>query len=48
MRGVDCYVVDGPEEIEAKWLEDKLKISVASGASAPEILEKHGSTVSVY
>ncbi|MGV0975488.1 MAG: 4-hydroxy-3-methylbut-2-enyl diphosphate reductase [Azonexus sp.] len=37
-RGVDGYLIDGPEEIEAVWLEGKQRIGVTAGASAPEIL----------
>ena len=39
-RGVDGYLIDGPDEIEASWLEGKQKIGVTAGASAPEILVK--------
>ncbi|MBP9227503.1 MAG: 4-hydroxy-3-methylbut-2-enyl diphosphate reductase, partial [Azonexus sp.] len=39
-RGVDGYLIDGPEEIEAGWLVGKRKIGVTAGASAPEILVK--------
>ncbi len=37
-RGIDAYLVDGPEEIRSDWLQGKLKIGVTAGASAPEIL----------
>lgn len=37
-RGVDAYLVDGPEEISADWLLGKLRVGVTAGASAPEIL----------
>jgi len=37
-RGIDGYLVDGPEEIEPAWLAGKQKIGVTAGASAPEIL----------
>jgi 4-hydroxy-3-methylbut-2-en-1-yl diphosphate reductase len=37
-RGVAGYLIDGPEEIEAGWLEGKQRIGVTAGASAPEIL----------
>ena len=39
-RGVDGYLIDGPDEIEAGWLVGKRKIGVTAGASAPEILVK--------
>ncbi len=37
-RGIDGYLVDGPEEIEPEWLSGKRLIGVTAGASAPEIL----------
>ena len=37
-RGIDGYLVDGPEEIDPAWLAGKRKIGVTAGASAPEIL----------
>ena len=37
-RGVAGYLIDGPDEIEADWLEGKQRIGVTAGASAPEIL----------
>ena len=37
-RGVEAYLVDGPEEIEEKWLDGKHRVGVTAGASAPEIL----------
>lgn len=37
-RGVDAYLVDGPEEIIAVWMEGKSSIGVTAGASAPDIL----------
>jgi len=39
-RGVAGYLIDGPDEIEAIWLEGKQRIGVTAGASAPEILVK--------
>ena len=39
-RGVDGYLIDGPDKIEAGWLVGKRKIGVTAGASAPEILVK--------
>jgi 4-hydroxy-3-methylbut-2-enyl diphosphate reductase len=39
-RGVVGYLIDGPDEIEAGWLEGKQRIGVTAGASAPEILVK--------
>jgi len=37
-RGVDAYLIDGPEEIRPEWLEGKTRIGITAGASAPEIL----------
>ncbi len=37
-RGVDGYLIDGPDEIQESWMKDKKRIGVSAGASAPEIL----------
>jgi len=37
-RGVEGYLVDGPEEIDVAWLAGKSRVGVSAGASAPEIL----------
>lgn len=37
-RGVSAYLIDGPDEISAAWLDGKTRIGVTAGASAPEIL----------
>jgi 4-hydroxy-3-methylbut-2-en-1-yl diphosphate reductase len=37
-RGVDGYLVDGPEEINPDWFQGKSKIGLTAGASAPEVL----------
>lgn len=55
-RGVDSYLVLGPEEISESWLEGKQHIGITSGASTPEIsvqsvlswLEKRGATALVH
>jgi len=39
-RGVEGYLVDGPEEVEPNWLAGKKRVGVSAGASAPEILVK--------
>ena len=39
-RGVDGYLIDGPDEIDSAWLLGKRNIGVTAGASAPEILVK--------
>jgi 4-hydroxy-3-methylbut-2-en-1-yl diphosphate reductase len=36
--GVPGYLVDGPEDLRAEWLEGKRAIGVTAGASAPEVL----------
>lgn len=35
-RGVDAYLVDGPDQIEDAWLNGRQRVGVTSGASAPE------------
>lgn len=35
-RGVDAYLIDGPEEICPSWLLEKGHIGITAGASAPE------------
>ena len=37
-RGIEAYLVDGPEEICAEWLVGKENIGITAGASAPEVL----------
>lgn len=37
-RGIDGYLVDGPDEIDAAWLAGKKNVGITAGASAPEIL----------
>ncbi len=37
-RGVDGYLVDGPDEIDPQWFAGKKKIGLTAGASAPEVL----------
>jgi len=37
-RGIDGYLVDGPDEIDAAWLLGKHNVGITAGASAPEIL----------
>jgi 4-hydroxy-3-methylbut-2-en-1-yl diphosphate reductase len=36
--GVPGYLIDGPEDLRAEWLEGKRVIGVTAGASAPEVL----------
>ncbi len=37
-RGVDSYLIDGPEDIEAEWIAGRRRVGITSGASAPEDL----------
>ena len=37
-RGVQAYMVDNADEINSAWLQDKTRIGVTAGASAPEVL----------
>ncbi|MBA2491382.1 MAG: 4-hydroxy-3-methylbut-2-enyl diphosphate reductase [Gammaproteobacteria bacterium] len=37
-KGVEAYLVEGPEAIEDAWLVGKQSVGVTAGASAPEIL----------
>jgi len=37
-KGVEAYLVEGPEAIEDAWLVGKRSVGVTAGASAPEIL----------
>ena len=37
-QGVPAYLINGPEEIDPLWLEEKEKVGVTSGASTPEVL----------
>jgi len=37
-EGTAAYLIDGPEDIDAAWLENREMIGVTAGASAPEIL----------
>ena len=38
LRGVPAYLIDGPAQIESRWLEGKKYAGVTAGASAPESL----------
>lgn len=37
-KGIEAYLIDGPEYIKDTWLIGKTKIGVTAGASAPEAL----------
>ena len=36
--GVAGYLVDGPDDLDRNWFQDKAAIGVTAGASAPEVL----------
>ena len=38
--GVDSYMVDSADELQAHWLEGRQRVGLTAGASAPEILVK--------
>jgi len=38
--GVEAYMVDNADELQAKWLDGKSRVGLTAGASAPEILVK--------
>ena len=37
-EGVPSYLINGPEEIDPSWIQDKEKVGITSGASTPEVL----------
>jgi 4-hydroxy-3-methylbut-2-en-1-yl diphosphate reductase len=39
-QGVEAYMVDNASHLKTEWLQNKKKIGVSAGASAPEILVK--------
>ena len=39
-KGVEAYLIDGPEEIDDRWLKGKKCVGITAGASAPELLVK--------
>ena len=36
--GIPGYLIDGPEDLQREWFEDKRVVGVTAGASAPEVL----------
>lgn len=38
VRGVDAYMVDNASYLQREWFENKQKVGVTAGASAPEVL----------
>ena len=37
-NGLPAYLIEDGEEIEPKWLKNKVRIGITAGASTPEIL----------
>ena len=37
-RGIEAYLVNGPEDVKLEWVEGKSSIGITSGASTPEVL----------
>ncbi len=37
-KGIESYLIDGPESIEPEWLKGRTRIGISAGASAPELL----------
>ena len=37
-KGIESYLIDGPDAIEPAWLKDRTRIGISAGASAPEVL----------
>ena len=37
-EGIPAYMVDGPEDIDRSWIDNKERIGITAGASAPEVL----------
>jgi 4-hydroxy-3-methylbut-2-enyl diphosphate reductase len=37
-KGIESYLIDGPDSIEPAWLKDRTRIGISAGASAPEVL----------
>lgn len=38
--GTESYLIDGPDDINPAWIENRRSIGITAGASAPEILVK--------
>ena len=45
--GVPSYMVDSPAELKAEWFEDKQRVGLTAGASAPEVLVQEVATALV-
>jgi 4-hydroxy-3-methylbut-2-enyl diphosphate reductase len=38
--GTEAYLIDGPDDINPEWIQNRTSIGITAGASAPEILVK--------
>lgn len=38
IRGTTAYLIDGPDDIQSEWVQNKHAVGVTAGASAPEVL----------
>ena len=36
--GVQAYLIDGPQDIDAQWLQGVASVGLTAGASAPEVI----------
>ncbi len=36
--GISSYLINGPEDIDPSWFDEKINVGITAGASAPEIL----------
>lgn len=36
--GTEAYLIDGPEDIEKSWFDNRKSVGITAGASAPEVL----------
>ena len=37
-QGVPAYLINGPEDLDSRWMEDVSRVGITSGASTPEVL----------
>ena len=37
-QGVPAYLINGPEDLDARWVEGARRVGITSGASTPEVL----------
>ena len=44
-NGTEAHLIDGPDYIEEKWLENKTKVGVTAGASAPRNFSTAGNSI---